>query len=208
MKKSLVMLKIHFRKNFFSGLLAIVPVFVTIIIIKAVFTFLDSLLIPVLKPFGIWVPGIGILITLSGIYLVGVMITNFIGKKFVQFGEKIVLKIPLAKSIYASIKQIVETFAFKEENSNKKVVMIEFPKENIWTVGLINGEMDHPVTKQKLYKILVLASISPMTGFFIMVPIHKAIQLDITVEEAMKWIVSGGIVTPSSLQIMKKETTP
>lgn len=194
-------IKRHIRKNIFSGLLFVIPLVITIFVIEAVFTFLDSLLFPYLQPrIGYWVPGIGIIITFLAIYLIGILVTNFIGRKFVQKGELFLLKIPIAKSIYSSVKQIVETFSFKEDQSAKKVVMVEYPKENIWSIGLVNGEIEHPSSAEKMYSILILASINPTSGFFIMAPVHKVVPLRISVEEAMKWIVSGGIVTPNEFK--------
>jgi uncharacterized membrane protein len=76
--------------------------------------------------------------------------------------------------------------------------MVEYPKENIWSIGLINGEITHPDTNEKLYNILIIAAINPTSGFFILVPQSKVVHLKISVEEAMKWIVSGGIVTPDT----------
>ena len=149
---------------------------------------------------GYWIPGIGILITIAGIYLVGLLVTNFVGRKFISLGEKIVLNIPVAKSIYGSVKQIMETFSFKSEESGKKVVMVEYPKENVWSIGLVNGGIIHPDNKDKLYSVLIIAAINPTSGFFILVPQSKVVHLNISVEEAMKWIVSGGIVTPDEFK--------
>jgi uncharacterized membrane protein len=118
----------------------------------------------------------------------------------VSLGEKIVLNIPVAKSIYGSVKQIMETFSFKTEESGKKVVMVEYPKENVWSIGLVNGEITHPDKNEKLYNILIMAAINPTSGFFILVPQTKVVHLNISVEEAMKWIVSGGIVTPDEFK--------
>jgi uncharacterized membrane protein len=190
-------------KNYFlSGILVVVPVVITILVLRAIFTFLDELLLPYLMPqLGYWVPGIGIIITFLAIYIIGILVTNFIGRKFVSLGEKFVLNIPVAKSIYGSVKQIMETFSFKTEESSKKVIMVEYPKDNVWSIGLVNGEITHPDTNQKLYNILILASINPTSGFFILVPQNKVVHLEISVEEAMKWIVSGGIVTPDTFRI-------
>ena len=192
-------------KNYFlSGILVVVPIVITIFVLRAIFTFLDELLLPYLMPqLGYWIPGIGIVITIVGIYLVGILVTNFIGRKFVSLGEKIVLNIPVAKSIYGSVKQIMETFSFKSEESGKKVVMVEYPKENVWSIGLINGEITHPGNKEKLYNILIIAAINPTSGFFILVPQSNVVHLNISVEEAMKWIVSGGIVTPPEYKQLK-----
>ena len=207
MEKQKFSLKRHFRKNIFSGLLIIIPLVITILVLRAIFNFLDSLLLPYLQPqLGYWVPGIGIIITFAAIYLIGLMVTNFIGKKLVNKGELFLLRIPIAKSIYGSVKQIIETFTFKEQDqAGKKVVMIEYPKENVWSIGLVNGEINHPTSNEKLYNVLILASINPTSGFFVLVPQHKAIQLKINVEEAMKWIVSAGIVTPEQFKNHLKE---
>ena len=204
MEKQKFSIKKHFRKSIFSGLLLIVPLVITVLVIKAIFTFLDSLLLPYLQPYiGYWItiPGVGIIITFAAIYMIGLLVSNFIGKKFVQKGELFLLKIPIAKSIYGSVKQIIETFTYKEEKqSKKKVVMVEYPKKNVWSIGLVNGEIHHPSSHEKLYNILILASINPTSGFFILVPQIKTVLLDISVEDAMKWIVSGGIVTPQQLK--------
>jgi uncharacterized membrane protein len=189
------------KSYFLSGILFFVPLVITIVVIKAIFTLLDSLFLPYLKPyFGYWLPGIGILIILGMILLTGMLVTNYMGRKFFQFGEKLVLHIPLVKSIYGSVKQILETFSGQEKQVSKKVVLVEYPQENVWSVGLVNGEIIHPQTRAELYSILIIAAINPASGFFIMVPKDKVVMLDISVEEAMKWIVSGGIITPDSFK--------
>ncbi len=183
--------------------MVVIPIVITIFVVKAIFTFLDELLLPYLMPqLGYWVPGIGIIITFTGIYLVGILVTNFIGRKFVSLGERIVLNIPVAKTIYGSVKQIMETFSFKSEESGKKVVMVEYPKENVWSIGLVNGEINHPDSNEKLYSILIIAAINPTSGYFILVPQNKVVHLNISVEEAMKWIVSGGIVMPDEFKVL------
>ena len=195
-----------FKGYFLSGLLLVVPLVITIIVIKAIFTFLDNLLLPYLQPsLGAWIriPGVGILFTILAIFLVGILVTNFVGRKFVNAGEYFLLKIPIAKSIYGSVKQILQTFSYADNETQKKVVMVKYPRDGIWSVGLINGEILHPETNEKLYNILVIASINPTSGFFIMVPPSDVIEIDISIEDAMKWIVSGGIITPAKLKNIK-----
>jgi len=204
--KFLQVIKRHSKNYFLSGVLVIIPVVITILVIRAIFTFLDELLLPYLMPqIGYWVPGIGIIITLAGIYLIGILVTNFVGRKFISLGEKIVLRIPIAKSIYGSVKQIMETFSFQSEESGKKVVMVEYPKNDIWSIGLVNGEISHPENQEKMYNVLIIAAINPTSGFFILVPQTKVLHLNITVEEAMKWIVSGGIVTPEQFKLASEK---
>ena len=204
MMRILQSIKKRSKNYFLSGILVVVPIVITILVLKAIFTFLDELLLPYLRPqLGYWVPGIGIIIILVVLYLVGILVTNFLGRKFINLGERIVLNIPIAKSIYGSVKQIMETFSFKTDQSGKKVVMVEYPKKNVWSIGLINGEITHPESKEKLYNILIIAAINPTSGFFILVPQSNILHLNITVEEAMKWIVSGGIVTPDQFKLSR-----
>jgi uncharacterized membrane protein len=191
---------------FFSGIFVVVPLGITVIVIKAIFSFLDNLLLPYLEPsLGSWVlvPGVGLLISILIIFAIGILVTNFIGHKLVHTGEQLLLKIPIAKSIYSSVKQILQTFTFDEESDPKKVVMVEYPKTDVWAIGLVKGEVLHPKTKQKLYSVLIIASINPTSGFFVMVPSDKTIKLDVSIEEAMKWIVSGGIITPDAFKYVK-----
>jgi len=194
-------------KNYFlSGLLVFVPLVITILVLKTIFTFLDSLFLPYLKPyFGYWVPGIGILLILIIIYLTGILATNYIGRKFFQLGENLMLNIPIVKSIYGSVKQILETFSHHEKQASKKVVMVEYPKEGVWSIGLVNGETIHPQTREEMYNILIIAAINPASGFLIIVPKENTIILDITVEDAMKWIVSGGIITPEAYKLIRAQ---
>lgn len=191
------------QNYFFSGIFVVVPLGITVIVIKAVFSFLDNLLLPYLEPgLGSWVliPGVGLAISILIIFTTGVLVTNFIGHKLVSTGEKLLLKIPIAKSIYGSVKQIMQTFTFSDTSDGQKVVMVEYPRNDVWAIGLLNGETIHPVSKQKLCNILIIASINPTSGFFVLIPETKIIKIDISIEEAMKWIVSGGIITPEALK--------
>ena len=196
-------------KNYFlSGILVVVPIVITLLVLKAIFTFLDELLLPYLMPrIGYWIPGIGIIITLAAIYLIGILVTNFVGRRLVNLGERFLLNIPIAKSIYGSVKQIMETFSISSEDAGKKVVMVEYPKENVWSIGFVNGEIFHPQNQGKLYSILIIAAINPASGFFVLVPEDKVLHLNISVEEAMKWIVSGGIVTPGQFKKLPGKQT-
>jgi uncharacterized membrane protein len=101
------------------------------------------------------------------------------------------------------VKQILETFSIKEDQAVKKVVLVQYPRENVWSIGLVNGEIIHPGTGEDMYSILIIAAINPASGFFIIVPKRDALLLSISVEEAMKWIVSGGIITPETFKSPK-----
>lgn len=189
-------------KNYLlAGIVVVVPLAITIIVLKSLFIFLDDIVRPLLEPqLGFWPVGLGLVITLFVILLVGLLTNNIIVKRFVNFGEKILLKIPIAKLIYSAVKQLLETFSANEKQYFQGVVAVEYPGPGIWSIGFVNGEINLPGDNEKKLNLLVLASINPTSGFFIMVPKSKTIPLEINVEEAMKWVISGGIIKPKGLK--------
>lgn len=200
MQQSIKKFRTLSRQYFLSGLLVVVPLVITIYVLRGLFLFLDNLAFPILEPyFGYWLPGIGILIVLAVIYLIGILVTNFIGRFVVNKGENLLLRIPIAKSVYTSVKQILSTFSPSEDKRPRTVVLVEYPKAGVWSVAIVNGESVHPESGQTLLNLLIVAAINPTSGFFVLVPKNEVTETGLSVEDAMKWVVSGGIITPKSL---------
>lgn len=192
--------KLNFRRHFFSGLLVVVPVAITFWILQAIFLSLDNILRPILEPrIGYWPLGLGIVFVIVFIWLTGLLASNFFISRFLKIGESLVYKIPIAKVVYSAVKQILETFARNEKQSFKRVVLVEYPSAGIWSVGFVNGETQLPGMEEKKLNILIFASLNPSSGYFILVPESKTIPLNISVEDGLKWTVSGGIVKPSRI---------
>lgn len=189
-------------KNYFlAGLLVVVPIAITIGALKAILTFMDDFLRPALEPFlGFWPIGFGLIIMVIIIILSGFLTGNMIVKRFVILGEKVLLKIPVAKIIYSSVKQLLETFSSTEKQYFQSVVAVEYPSPGIWSIGFVNGNIQLPGDNEKKLNILVMTALTPTQGFFIMVPERMTIPLNITVEEGMKWVISGGIIKPRGLE--------
>lgn len=184
-----------------SGILVVVPLVITFFVLKSILISLDNIIRPYLEPqLGFWPIGMGILITLVVISLIGLLTKNIVVRKFLILGERVLYKIPVAKIIYSAVKQILETFSKSEKQSFQRVVLVEYPCANIWSIGFVNGEIYLPGDTVKKLNILVLAAINPTSGFFIMAPENKTIAIDISVEEAMKWVISGGIIKPQGLK--------
>ncbi len=184
-----------------SGILVIVPLVITFFVLKSILISLDNIIRPYLEPqLGFWPIGMGVLIMLVVISLIGLLTKNIVIRKFLILGEQVLYKIPVAKIIYSAVKQILETFSKSEKQSFQRVVLVEYPCSNIWSIGFVNGETCLPGDTVKKLNILVLAAINPTSGFFIMAPENKTIALDISVEEAMKWVISGGILKPQKLK--------
>ena len=195
-------IKTNFKNNLLSGLVLTIPLFITIIVLRAIFNLFDDLILPVVQKYlDVNIPGLGIFIGLILIYFVGMITKNFFAKKAIERGEKILTRIPIAKTVYSSVKQILMTISGPGKTSFKKVLLVEYPRKGIYSVGFLNGEIYNESENKILLSVLVVTSVNPTSGFLILVPPEEAMFTKTSVEEAMKLIVSGGIVTPKTMKI-------
>lgn len=190
-----------------TGLAVIVPIGLTLYILIFIINLMDALLtiIPVryqpdtLLPFHI--PGLGIIVTVMLVFICGLLTQSYFGNRLVMLGERLVDKIPIVRSIYQAIKSIADGM-FKGTGQNfKKVVLVEFPREGIYSVGFVTGRPNEEIRAKigedgGYISIFVPTAPNPTTGFFLMVPEDELIYTEMLVEEAFTLIISGGIVTP------------
>ncbi|WP_054870004.1 DUF502 domain-containing protein [Caloranaerobacter sp. TR13] len=190
------------RNIFITGFLIVLPIAGSLYIMYLFFSFIDNLFNTPLKGLlGIEVPGVGIILTFTIIFVIGIIARNYFGKKILHFTEKIIIKIPLVKTIYISIKQIVDTLFLNKNDAFKKAVLVEYPKEGVYTIGFITSESPKEIsqkTKAECVSLFIPTTPNPTSGMFIIVPKDKVTYLDMDVEEAIKLIVSGGLVTPET----------
>jgi uncharacterized membrane protein len=194
------------KSYFLTGLLVLVPITLTLLVVRWLVRLMDNLLKSVLpmalRPeqiFGISVPGIGLVATLLLILLVGVLTANIFGRSLVNFTEKLVDRIPFVKGIYTLFKQVSDTILNRDRGAFSKVVLIEYPRRGIWAVAFVTGVTQGEaqlITEKKLINIFVPTTPNPTSGFYILVAEDDMIELSMTVEEAFKLIISGGMVTP------------
>lgn len=191
------------KKWFFAGLLVIVPAAFTIYVLQLIFVSLDKILGKTINATihhytGITIPGIGLLILVLLVLIVGAL-ASFATAKIIRHFENLFLRLPLVNKIYAPVKQISGFLFGKRKTAFKKVVLVEYPKKEVYSIGFITNEeasiMDEKVGK-KLINVFVSSSPSPVTGFTIFVPEEELIHLPISVEEAMRLVVSGGMLNP------------
>ena len=202
-------LKRRLRNIFITGILITVPVAFTLFILNFLLDILDGLVVPwfikTLIDFGVripedfHVPGLGLILIVLLIFVVGVLTKSFLGAKLVQLGEMIVNRIPIVRSIYTGAKQVVTTIAHADTKAFRKVVMVEFPRKGIYSVGFITGTTKgevQEITEEKLVNVFVPTTPNPTSGFLVFLPNDDIIELTMTVEEGIKFIISVGIVTP------------
>ena len=190
----------HFKKVFLTGIFAIAPLAMTYWILKITFEFLDNVTSPFLRKVDIDIPGLGLLLTLALVYALGLFVTNILGKKLFSWGERILTNIPIVKSIYSNIKQITQTFSGTSSRNFQSVVYLEYPRKRLWTLAFVTGSStnDH---KDKFFHLFIPTTPNPTSGFFIMVPQKDTIPAGMNVEEALKAVISGGMLAREKHQI-------
>jgi len=196
------------RNYFLTGIIVTAPIAITIFLVWQFITFLDSYvgrLVPVrynpetYLPFGI--PGIGLVVMLAFLTLIGFVTAGFAGRTLVRTGERLLSRMPIVRSVYGTLKQIFETVLNQSSRSFREVVLIEYPRRGIGAIGFVTGPTQGEVqerTDEDLVNIFLPTTPNPTSGFLLFVPRKDLIQLDMTVEEGIKLVISGGIVTPKS----------
>ncbi|MFH1092728.1 MAG: DUF502 domain-containing protein [Candidatus Omnitrophota bacterium] len=204
-------LKTKIRRYFIAGIVVLLPLFITIYALSISVRFLDNLLGRFIRPYieityGRSFFGLGLLAIIVIIFLTGILATNVFIKRVMPFFERIFLRIPFVYQIYPSIKQLVK-FLFSEDKLHfKKVVLFEYPRKDAFTLGFITNEFkSESIAGADLDSVCVYISSAPnpITGFFVIVPKRDVTVLDITIEDAFKIIISGGVLMPKDLLAQK-----
>lgn len=201
------------RKYFITGLLILVPLAITLWVLHSVISTMDQslLLLPEQwRPeqlFGFKVLGIGTVLTLLIVFVTGLLAQNFIGNYVVEAWEALLKRIPIVNSIYSSVKQVSDTLFSSTGNAFSKAVLVQYPREGSWTIAFLTGVPGGAVAKHlqgDYISIYVPTTPNPTSGFFLMVPKADTIELDMTVDAALKYVVSMGVVAPDQLPLVKK----
>jgi uncharacterized membrane protein len=197
----------HLRTKVFTGILVVLPLGITFLVLKFVFNTLDSILGPLMPEINVSVmhrnfllPGLGIAAFFLMLYLIGVIASNVLGHKLVHFGDRVFKTIPLVKNIYTSSKQLTDAFSATRAGAFRQAVFVEFPMEGNFALGFITNELKD-VNRQEQVVIFVPTAFVPPMGILLFLPREKVIPSNLTIEEAIKAIMSVGIVTPSSLSV-------
>jgi uncharacterized membrane protein len=191
------------RRYFVNGLITLIPIVVTIWLLTFIFGFLDGILGPFIgKLIGIKIPGLGILSAVLTTFIVGFITTYVFGKRLVSFGENVLYKLPLVNSVYSSVKQINDIlFLQKETSAFRRVCAVEYPRKGIYSIGFVTGKGIHELkerSKEELINVFIPTTPSPATGFMVVVPIKDVTMLDMRLEDAIRLIVSGGVLNPKT----------
>jgi len=204
----------HLRAKILAGVLVILPLGITVFILKFVFTTLDHAVGPLgpevtrfLFRREIPIPGLGIIIFLLLLYLLGLVATNVMGRKLVGWADRFFTNLPIVKNIYLSSKQLTDAFSTTRKGAFRQAVFVEFPQEGSFVIGFITNEVSD-LTPQTKVSVFVPTAFVPPMGFLLFLPKERVIPSRLTIEEAVKAIMSLGIVTPHALSVSLSPVAP
>jgi uncharacterized membrane protein len=192
------------RSSFVRGLAIIVPLVITVWVLNALFSALDRIISPLLVRYGLDIPGLGFVTMVLLILIVGILSRNLVGRFVVKFIESVITRIPLARTIYTAVKEIIGAFSLGARGrSFRQVVLVEYPKKGIYSVGFVTNDIrwnDGRRRERDMVSIYFPHPPNPTSGIMALVPRKAVIVLDMSVEEGLKLSLSGGIVAPELLR--------
>lgn len=192
------------KRYLIAGLLVWVPLGVTVMVINLLVGVMDKTLLWLPEPYqpdtllGFHVPGVGVVLSAIVVLSTGVIVANLFGRTLVQLWERMLARIPLVRTIYASVKQILET-VFSSGQAFRKVLLIEYPRKGLWTLAFQSGSTRGEAqtkTGVEVINVFIPTTPNPTSGFFIMVPRSDVVELDMNVDDGLKMIISAGVVVP------------
>lgn len=193
------------KRYFITGLLIWVPLVITAWVLSVIVNTLDQslhLLPEVMHPknlFGFSIPGVGALLTLGMILLTGLLATNFIGEKLVRWWNALLSRIPVVNSVYKAVKQVSDTLFAPNGNAFRKALLVQYPREGSWTIAFLTGTPGGDIKNHldgQYVSVYVPTTPNPTSGFFLMMPAKDVVELEMSVDEALKYIISMGVVAP------------
>jgi uncharacterized membrane protein len=212
----------HLRKKFFTGLLILLPLFITLWLLSALFRLVDGTITPwvqrILGVTGVEVfthpgfieyliPLVGVVITVGLIYLTGVLSTNVFGVRILKAFDRLMLRIPGVRAVYGGTRQLVEAFSPKGKGSFTEVVLVEYPRMGCYTLGFVTRDAVPdlvPGQSEALAAVFLPTTPNPTSGWIVFIPHRELVRLPLSVEEGVKLVVSGGIVMPEAWGVERK----
>ncbi len=193
------------RRWLLAGLLVLVPLVITLAVLNWIVSTLDQtlLILPVAwhpdRLLGFHIPGFGVVLMLVIVLLMGAVASNFFGKRLVQWGNSLLSRIPIVRSIYSSVKQVSDTLFSENGNAFRKALLVQWPREGVWTIGFLTGLPGGDVVNHlpgEYLSVYVPTTPNPTGGYFVMLKKSDCIELQMSVDEALTYVISMGVVVP------------
>ncbi len=186
------------RNKLITGIVVAIPIIVTVWVLNVAYTFINGISAPFLARIGLRdVPGLGFFVTLLFLLGLGFMAANVIGQRILHSFERLLLRVPVVASVYASVKQVIDSVkSFNDVTTFKRVVYLEYPAEGCRLIGFVTGQFYDNKLQKEMTSVVIPTAPNPMTGLVVVVESDRVIESELTMEEAMKLIVSAGLVAP------------
>ena len=206
------------RAYFFAGILITAPISITFYLAWLFVTFVDSKVTPLIPakynpaeylPFAL--PGLGLVIVVVALTLIGALTAGFFGRMVMQFYEGVLAQMPVVRSVYGALKQIIETVLAQQSTAFRQAVLVEYPRRGMWAIAFITGRTEGEVqnlTDEQTVNVFLPTTPNPTSGFLLFVPRRDLVPLAMTVEEAIKMVISAGIITPPNRREEAGEPEP
>jgi uncharacterized membrane protein len=201
-----VSLAVRLRNYFLAGVLITAPISITMWLALKFISYVDSQVTPLIPPR--WnpetylpfdIPGLGLVVVFVGLTVIGMFAAGFTGRALMRIGERLLAQVPVVRSIYSAVKQILQTVLAKKSNAFRKVVLFQYPRPEVWSIGFLTGKAEghiQEIADAGVLNVFLPTTPNPTSGFLLFVPAAEARELTMTVEEGLKMVVSGGLVTP------------
>ena len=195
------------RRWLLAGLLVLVPLAITLAVLNWIVTTLDQTLLILPNAWqpntllGFHLPGFGVLLTLGVVLLIGALASNFLGRKLLLLGNALLRRIPIVRSIYSSVKQVSDTLFSENGNAFRKALLVQWPREGVWTIGFLTGLPGGDVVNHlpgDYLSVYVPTTPNPTGGYFVMLKKTECIELKMSVDEALTYVISMGVVVPAT----------
>jgi uncharacterized membrane protein len=195
----------HLRRYLIAGLLLWLPLGVTVLVVRLLVGTMDQTLLLLPERFrpdvllGFHIPGLGLVLAVLVVLVTGMLVANLFGRRLVALWERLLARIPLVRSIYMAVKQLAETMFSSGGQSFRKVLLIEYPRQGLWTLAFQTGTgvgEAQQKTGRDVVNVYVPTTPNPTSGFFLMVPVEDVVELDMSVDDGLKMIISMGVVVP------------
>lgn len=192
-------------RSFVAGLLLWLPVWITYVIVHFIFTITDNILKALPTKYqpeqliGMHIPGLGLLVTLVILVVTGLFVTNLLGRHLVELWERLLARIPLIRSIYSAVKKVLDTILQPKGQAFRKVLLIEYPRRGIWSIGfLTSNNFAEPPLDEEMVTVFIPTTPNPTSGYLTVVPKKDTRELRMNVEEALRLVISLGVVPPDT----------
>ena len=192
------------RSRFVTGLLVSFPLVVTMFFGRFMFDLIDRWADPISQRlFDRIVPGFGSAIFVIGVFLLGVLAHNVLGRRVLHWGEKVFARIPVLRAVYTGTREVTRAFASNRSKSFRRVVLVPFPAADVWGVAFVTGEFDEQTSAgpRRVVTVFMPTTPNPTTGFFLVYPAASVKETDLTVEEALRMVISGGLVNATQSRL-------